>query len=109
MLAEMFARQKTGSVVCSSCGNLVGVNDDRCYSCGRRNPSLWGFAPVLRSLGNDMGFLPFVTGLCVVMYVLSLLLSGGGIELGGGLLNFLSPSSCALLKLGSSGAFPVFG
>src|SRR4051812_18156114 len=30
MLAEMFSRQKTGSVVCSSCGSLVGVNDDRC-------------------------------------------------------------------------------
>ncbi|HET9369224.1 MAG TPA: rhomboid family intramembrane serine protease [Vicinamibacterales bacterium] len=105
----MFKRQRTGSVVCASCGNLVGVNDDRCYSCGRRNPGLWGFAPALRALGNDMGFLPFVTGLCVVMYVLSLLLSGGGLELGGGPMSFLSPSGCALLKLGASGAVPVFG
>jgi hypothetical protein len=52
----MFKRQRTGSVVCSSCGSLVGVNDDRCYSCGRRNPGLWGFAPALRAFGNDLGF-----------------------------------------------------
>ena len=49
----MFKRQTSGSVVCASCGYLVGVNDETCYHCGRRNPGLWGFAPALRSLGND--------------------------------------------------------
>lgn len=58
----MFKRQTTGSVVCVSCGYLVGVNDDRCYHCGRRNPGLWGFGPALRKLGHDAGFVPFVTG-----------------------------------------------
>ena len=48
----MFKRQTTGSVVCVSCGYLVGVNDDVCYHCGRRNPGLWGFAPALRRLGT---------------------------------------------------------
>ena len=52
----MFKRQRTGSVVCASCGSLVGVNDDRCYTCGRRNPGLWGYGPLLRRLGNDLGF-----------------------------------------------------
>ena len=56
----MLRRQRTGSVICTSCGVLVGVNDDRCYNCGRRNPGLWGFAPLLRSLGHDLGFVPFV-------------------------------------------------
>jgi len=46
----MFTRQKTGSVVCTACGSLVGVRDDKCYNCGRRNPGMWGFAPLLRSL-----------------------------------------------------------
>ena len=59
----MFKRQTTGSVVCASCGYLVGVKDDRCYHCGRRNPGLWGFAPALRSLGQDLGFVPIVTGI----------------------------------------------
>ena len=83
----MFKRQTTGSVVCVSCGYLVGVNDDRCYNCGRRNPGLWGFAPALRSLGHDLGFVPFVTAFCILMYGLTLL--QGGLVLGGGLFNLL--------------------
>src|SRR6185436_4110448 len=79
----VFGRQRSGSVVCVSCGYLVGVNDDRCYHCGRRNPGLWGFAPVLRRLGHDLGFVPFVIGTCVVMYVLTLLWSGRDISGGG--------------------------
>jgi rhomboid protease GluP len=103
----MFKRQRAGSVVCVSCGYLVGVNDAKCYHCGRRNPGLWGFAPALRSLGHDLGFVPFVTGLCIVMYAVSLVLSGGGLG-PAGLLSFLSPNRLSLLVLGASGAEPVF-
>lgn len=103
----MFKRQTTGSVLCTSCGVLVGVNDETCYNCGRKNPSLWGYAPVLRSLGTDLGFVPFLTGTCVVLYGLSLLLSGGNIGMGG-LFNMLSPSNLALRLLGESGAVPIF-
>jgi rhomboid protease GluP len=103
----MFGRQTSGSVVCVSCGYLVGVKDDRCYHCGRRNPGLWGFAPVIRHLGHDLGFVPFVTGTCIVVFALSLLGSGGDIG-AGGLFNFLSPHPCSLLQFGASGAVPVF-
>jgi rhomboid protease GluP len=95
-------RQREGSVICASCGVLVGVNDDRCYSCGRRNPGLWGYAPALRRFGQDLGFVPLVMGATVTLYVLSLLLSRG--ELGMG----LSPSGRILILLGASGAVPVF-
>jgi rhomboid protease GluP len=103
----MFGRQTSGSVVCVSCGYLVGVTDDKCYHCGRRNPGLWGFAPVIRHLGHDLGFVPFVTGTCVVVYALTLLWSGGRIG-GNGLFNFLSPDTCSTLQFGASGAIPVF-
>jgi rhomboid protease GluP len=103
----MFGRQTSGSVVCVSCGYLVGVNDDRCYHCGRRNPSLWGFAPVLRHLGHDLGFVPFATGLSIIVYALTLLWSGGNIGFGG-FMNFLSPSFGSLVLFGASGAGPVF-
>lgn len=86
---------------------LVGVNDDTCYNCGRRNPGLWGFAPALRALGGDLGFMPFVLGTCAVMYVLSLLASQGDIGMRG--LGFFSPSRRALFMFGESGAIPVFG
>jgi len=97
-------------VICSSCGVLVGVNDETCYNCGRRNPSLWGFAPVLRSLGQDLGFVPFITGTCVILYGLTLLSTtalGGSIGMNG-LFGLMSPSPSALFLFGASGAQPVF-
>jgi rhomboid protease GluP len=98
----VFKRQTEGSVICSSCGVLVGVNDEACYNCGRRNPGLWGYGPALRRLGQDLGFVPLVMGGTITLYVLSLLLSGTGIQ------GLLSPSTEVLFLLGASGAVPVF-
>jgi membrane associated rhomboid family serine protease len=100
-------RQKWGSVVCPSCGNLVGVNDKQCLTCGRWNPGLWGFAPFLNRLGRDLGFTQFVIGACATLYMLMLVADPSGISTGG-LLNFLSPSNEALFLFGASGARPVF-
>ena len=104
----MFKRQTTGSVVCSSCGSLVGVRDEKCFNCGRRNPGLWGFAPLLRSLGNDLGFVTLVVWGSGALYVVSLLLSGGGMRMTGGIFGFLAPESNILFLLGASGGIPVF-
>ena len=107
----MFKRQRTGSVVCP-CGSLVGVNDEQCYTCGRRNPGLWGYASMLRVLGGDIGF--FVTLIlygCSILYGLGLLLSyrwGFDIMGGGNPLGALSPAPLAKLLFGASGAAPVF-
>ena len=98
----MFKRQTEGSVICTSCGVLVGVNDDKCYNCGRRNPGLWGYGPALRRLGNDLGFVNFVTGATIVLYAVSLIMSRENI---GGL---GSPSQLILAVLGASGWLPVF-
>lgn len=103
----MLKRQRSGSVVCRSCGRLVGVNDATCYECGARNPALWGYAPVLRRMGSDMGFTQVTIGACVVLYGLALLLDTGGIRMDG-LFGFLGPSGRASFALGSSGAVPVF-
>ncbi len=99
----LLKRQREGSVICTSCGVLVGVADDRCYNCGRRNPGLWGFAPALRRLGQDLGFAPLVVGATITLYVLSLLLSSGNIH------GLLEPSTDILFLLGASGALPVIG
>jgi len=99
----MFKRKTEGSVICSSCGVLVGVNDPTCYNCGRRNPGLWGFGPALRALGNDLGFVSIVTGGTVILYLLSLILSRQGVQM------MLSPSGEILYLLGASGSFPVIG
>src|SRR5918994_2855412 len=104
-------RQKTGSVVCASCGSLVGVNDDKCYTCGRRNPGLWGFGPVLRRFGNDLGFTTAIVYGCAGLYMLSLVLTvmSGGNLFGGSLFSILGPNTFAAVALGASGASPVFG
>jgi rhomboid protease GluP len=105
----MFQRKTTGSVVCPSCGSLVGVRDDRCYTCGRVNPGLWGFAPALRALGADLGFVPLVIGGSTLLYALSLIASGADFRIaGGGPLSFLAPSTRSLILFGASGALPVF-
>jgi rhomboid protease GluP len=103
-------RQKTGSVVCASCGSLVGVNDDKCYTCGRRNPGLWGFGPVLRRFGSDLGFTTAIVYGCAVVYTLSLLLTvlSGGNLMGGSVFSILGPNNFAAYALGASGAAPIF-
>ncbi len=85
----------------------MGVADATCYNCGRRNPGLWGFAPALRNLGRDLGFVPFIMGATILAFGASLLLSRGDIGMGG-LFSLFSPNSEALFTLGASGALPVF-
>jgi rhomboid protease GluP len=64
---------------------------------------------MLRRFGADLGFVPLVIGGSVTLYLLTLLstvVAGDQITSGG--LNFLAPSSSALLRFGMSGAVPVF-
>ena len=100
-------RQKTGAVICSSCGKLVGAQDEVCFNCGRRNPGMWGFSLALRRLGNDLGFVPIVIGACGALYVAALVMDPTRIGMSG--MNILSPSFNSLFLLGQSGAIPVFG
>ena len=107
----MFKRQTTGSVVCASCGSLVGVNDDRCYTCGRRNPGLWGFGPLLRRFGNDLGFITLVIYGSSALYVATLLMSlgiGEGV-MSQSMFSMLGPGTRTVFVFGASGAVPVFG
>lgn len=97
-------------MVCASCGSLVGVNDDRCYTCGRRNPGLWGFGPVLRRFGNDLGFVTLVVYGCSALYAATLLVTvlQGQSLFSGSVFSILGPSVYALQLFGASGAYPVF-
>ena len=103
----MFKKQTSGSVICRTCRNLVGVNDPVCFNCGTKNPGLWGYAPLLQRLGQDLGFVNFVTALCVIFYLLSLAVDPTNIGMQG-MMNMLSPSIQGLFLLGASGAVPVF-
>jgi len=100
-------RQKTGAVLCVSCGSLVGVNDERCLSCGRWNPALWGYAGAIRKLGRDFGFVKMLLVGCIGLYILSYVSDPQA--QGGGMMSILSPGIRGLFLFGASGAIPVFG
>jgi rhomboid protease GluP len=103
----MFKKKKTGSVLCPSCGRLVGIHDEECFYCGRRNPGMWGMAPLLRRLGHDLGFTSLVTWGCTALYVATLLADPHGVSTNG--ISILEPSTRSLFMFGASGALPVFG
>jgi rhomboid protease GluP len=67
---------------------------------------MWGFASLLRRLGNDLGFVSIVTWGCAALYVASLLADRQGIQMNG--MSILAPSGRSLLIFGASGAIPVF-
>ena len=99
-------RQTQGSVVCSQCGRLVGVNEEKCPFCGAWRPGLFGWATVLRrALGGRLDLFTIIGGACAILYVVALLVSvvSGENILGGGLFSILSPSFVALAKLGMTG------
>ena len=105
----MLGRQRHGSTICPSCGRLVGVRDANCLNCGARNPALFGFGPALRRLGGDLALPNLLLVGCGVLYLVSLLLSGGAVGSRGGIFGLLAPSDRVLLQLGGSGAIPIFG
>ena len=102
----MFKRQKEGSFVCPYCRKLVGINDKECWNCGRRNPGMWGFAPLLRHFGYNLDFGNMVTGACIALYIAALLFDIRNIRSAG--MSLLAPSSYSLFSFGASGAIPVF-
>lgn len=102
----MFQRQTSGSVICPSCGQLVGVNQEKCLNCGRGNPGLWGFAGVLRRVNLEEAATRLIVIGCVALYVLSLVLEPAAIGFQG-MFGLLSPGRGALFSLGASGALPV--
>jgi rhomboid protease GluP len=84
------------------------MKDPKCLNCGRRNPGMWGFAHLLRNVGDDMGFATLVMWACGALYLACLAVDPEGIRTQG-ILSLFSPSSRSLFLFGASGAIPVFG
>ncbi|MCH9649776.1 MAG: rhomboid family intramembrane serine protease [Deltaproteobacteria bacterium] len=102
----MFERQKSGSVVCPSCGKLVGVNEKSCFSCGRSRPGMFGMTKAFRDLGLDLNFVDVILWGCGLMFVITLAVDPSNL-FSGGFFGFLSPSRESIRLFGATGAFPV--
>ena len=103
----VFKRQTQGSVVCPTCGRLVGVQDEECFGCGRKRPGLWGFAPAIKGSLGDSSLSAVVTYGCVGIYVVACLLNPQALMESRGFLSLFSPGSLELFLLGSSGHYPI--
>ncbi len=103
----MLKRQTSGSVVCPSCGRLVGVGEPTCPHCGRAAPGLWGFSRFFQRLGQDLGFVNLIVVICALLYLLTLVVDPSGIRMEG-LLGMLAPSTKSVVRFGASGALPVY-
>jgi rhomboid protease GluP len=104
----MFQRRRTGSILCPSCGKLVGVAAERCPNCGRRNPGMWGLTSVLGNVGRTVRFDQVVIGGSVFLYLCMLVVDPEGIGRGFSLFNLLPPSPESSLRFGATGALPVW-
>ena len=94
-------RQVAGSLVCPSCGKLVGVNEPRCPYCAAWRPGLFGLAPSLQRLvGNRVDLVSLILMACISLYAAALLLQPEALFSGRGILSFLSPGNRALYQLG---------
>lgn len=106
----MLQRKRTGSILCPSCGKLVGVADEQCFYCGRKNPGMWGLTSVLGNLGRTLPFENIVVGGCGFLFmamIAAMATSGEMPRLFAGF-QILPPGRDVLLRFGAAGAFPVF-
>ena len=79
-----------------------------CYNCGRRNPGMWGFAPALRALGGDLGFVPIRhRHLRRPLRADAASFSGGNIGMGG-LFSMLVTEQPGAVPVWRQRALPVF-
>ncbi len=93
-------------MMCPSCNQLVGVNDEACYHCGRKRPGLFGFASALGGSRLEDMIVPMILWACGALFLATVVASGELLGMGG-IFSFLAPSSQSLVLFGGSGSVPV--
>jgi rhomboid protease GluP len=91
-------RQQSGSVVCSRCGRLVDVDEPTCPHCGQWRPGMFGYAGTLRRVFGNVDVTQLITGFCVLLYLISLVLDPMQAAR-----HFFSPTTRSLYQLGMTG------
>ena len=96
------------SQLCPNCRGLISRDADSCPYCGLSSPgSWWKNTGLLRLFHDPELFLNGLTGLNIALFILSLILSPGGIGMGMSPFGFLSPDNRSLLLLGATGTMPI--
>ena len=95
------------AILCPRCHKIVSAEAETCPHCGQRKPGLWGATATIRKLGLQLNFPHLITVFCGALYLLALLLDPSAIFQTQGLMQILSPSLEASIKLGVTGTRPV--
>ena len=95
------------AILCPRCHKIVSSDAETCHHCGQRKPGLWGATATIRKLGLQLNFPHLITVFCGVLYLLALALDPSAIFQTHSLMQILSPSLEASVKLGVTGTRPV--
>ena len=99
---------RKNSQLCPNCRGLISRDEASCPYCGLSSPgSWWKNTGLLRLFHDPELFLNGLTGLNIGLFVLSLILSPGGMGMGMSPFGFLSPDNRSLLLLGATGTMPI--
>ncbi len=99
---------RKNSQLCPNCRGLISRNETICPYCGLKNPgSWWKNSGFLRLFRDPDLFLKGLIGLNIAFFVLSLIISPGGMGMGMSLFGFLSPDNRSILLLGATGTIPI--
>lgn len=99
---------RRGALLCPNCRKLVSADESHCPYCGLPTPGArWRHALMTRGLNSERRLIQTIIIVNVVMYVVSLLMSRGGLRFSGNPMLLLSPDNQGLLLLGATGTFPI--
>jgi len=98
---------KKNSILCPHCNKLVSRDEPRCPYCGAARPGArWKSIGRLGGVHLEAGIIPALIYTNVAIYLLSLFLYPGSLNLMNPLMAF-SPSTQSLFLLGASGTIPI--
>lgn len=99
---------RKNSQLCPNCRGLISRNESVCPYCGLQSPASWWKNNGLFRLFKDPDlFLKGLSGVNIAFFVLSLILSPGGMGVEMNPFGFLSPDNRSLLLLGATGTMPI--
>jgi rhomboid protease GluP len=102
------AIQHRQSILCPNCKKLISVDEKACPHCGASKPGAWWKRlPLSAHLFKRDQIIRTIIYTNVAMYLISLLISPSSVGWSANPFRFLSPSSKALLVLGSTGTYPI--
>ena len=96
------------SILCPNCSKLISADESICPYCGVSRPGVWWKSlPVTKGLFSGDRSIKTIIYANVGMYVISLLMNPTTMGFSTNPFTFLSPSSNALILLGSTGTIPI--